>query len=63
MNKKLILLILRIMIVLTVVVSFSFAAYFWHITMPMKSVLCAIGGAMIVFNLLVSVFLVKRNMK
>ncbi|MDO5570835.1 MAG: hypothetical protein Q4F97_05135 [Bacteroidales bacterium] len=63
MNKKLILLILRILCVVTTVVSLGFTAYFWHLAMPMKSVLCAMGGAMIVFNLIVSIFLIKKNMK
>ena len=63
MNKKRILLVLRILIAVTVVVAGSFATHFWLQQMPMKSVLCGMGGAMIVFNFIAAIFLVNRNMK
>ena len=63
MSKKRILSILRILIVLTVVVSGGLAAHYWQQSFPMKSVLVGTGGAMIVFNFLIAIFFVKRNMK
>ncbi|MEG1380251.1 MAG: hypothetical protein RR303_11755 [Bacteroidales bacterium] len=63
MNKKRILLILRILIIITVVVTIGFVWYFWNQVMPMKAVLCGMGGAMIVFNFFVAIFLINRNVK
>ncbi|MGL4292038.1 MAG: hypothetical protein ACRCSQ_00425 [Bacteroidales bacterium] len=63
MNKKRIILILRILILLTVVVSGGFAWYFWNLEYPMKAVLCGMGGAMIVFNFFIAIFLINRNIK
>lgn len=63
MNKKLILLILRIAIAVTVVVAGGFAIYFWRQELPMKSVLCGMGGAMIIFNFLIAIFFINKNIK
>lgn len=63
MNKKRILLILRILIIITVVIAGGFAWHFWIQEMPMKAVMCGMGGAMIVFNFLIAIFLVNRNIK
>lgn len=63
MNKKRILLVLRILIAVTVAVSGGFAVYYWNQELPMKAVLCGTGGAMIVFNFIVAMFLVNRNFK
>jgi hypothetical protein len=63
MNKKRILLVLRVLTIIVIVVAAGFAFYFWNRQMPMKAVLCAMGGAMIVFNFIVTMFLVNRNMR
>ncbi|MEG1617883.1 MAG: hypothetical protein RR202_13705 [Bacteroidales bacterium] len=63
MNKKRILLVLRILIIITAVISGGFAWYFWNQEMPMKAVLCGMGGAMIVFNFIIAMFLINRNIK
>ena len=63
MNKKRVLLTLRVLIIITVVISGAFAWYFWNQQMPMKGVLCGMGGAMIVFNFFIAIFLINRNIK
>ncbi len=63
MNKKNVLLVLRILIAVTAVIAGGFAIYFWKQVMPMKSVLCGMGGAMIIFNFLIAIFFIKRNIK
>lgn len=63
MSKKRLLTVLRILIAATIVVAGAIAAYYWQQTMPMKAVLVGTGGAMIVFNFLIAIFFINKNMK
>lgn len=63
MNKKRILLVLRIMTLITVVTGGGFAWYFWADQMPMKATLCGMSAAIIVFNLIIAMVLVNKNIK
>ena len=63
MNKKRILLVIRIIILLTVIVGGSFAWHFWSDQMPMKATLCGMSAAIIVFNLVIAIFLVNKTIR
>ena len=63
MNKKRILLIFKILSVVTIVICGALSTYVWLNVMPMKSVLFGIGGAMIVFNILIAMIFMNKNMK
>lgn len=63
MNRKSILQALRVLIVVTAVIAGGFAGYFWNQEMPMKAILCGASGAMIIFNFIIAILLIGRNLK